>query len=57
MIVLNARIVNAAGQPDSFGRAELRMDETFHAICANFENMDKVSAMVCREAGYAYGYQ
>lgn len=51
MIVLNARIMSAAGQPDSFGRAEIRIDETFHAICADAENMDKVSAMVCREAG------
>ena len=51
MVVLNARVMNAQGQPDSFGRAELRIDETFHAICADNVNTDTLSAMVCREAG------
>jgi len=51
MVKMNSRIMSADGQPDSFGRAEIRIDETFHAVCGDAKNMDKLSAFVCREAG------
>jgi len=51
MVKMNARIMSADGNPDSFGRAEIRIDETFHAVCGDAKNMDKLSAFVCTEAG------
>lgn len=55
MVKFSARIMNNAGLPDSLGRAEIRVDETFHAICSYGKNIEKVANFICREAGYNYG--
>jgi len=55
MISNNVRILDANNHPSSYGRVEIRVVDTWNAICGQSVNNNDNANILCQQAGYMSG--